>query len=53
VGKSELFLKCIWQGSNGPGSLKVRARKGSRIIVCHAGSDGTGFDYIYINLINL
>jgi hypothetical protein len=36
-------LKYIWQDSNRSGGLKVPVRKGSRIIVCHAGSNKTGF----------
>jgi hypothetical protein len=36
-------LKYIWQDSNRSGGLKVPVGKGSRIILCHAGSNKTGF----------
>jgi transposase len=36
-------LKYIWQNSNRSGGLKVSVGKGSRIILCHAGSNKTGF----------
>jgi hypothetical protein len=36
-------LKYIWQAANRSGGLKVPDGKGSRIIVCHAGSNKTGF----------
>jgi transposase len=36
-------LKYIWQDFNRSGGLKVPVGKGSRIIVCHAGSNKTGF----------
>ena len=35
--------KYIWQDSHGNGGLKVPVGKGSRLIVCHAGSEKTGF----------
>jgi hypothetical protein len=37
------FLKHIWQDCNRSGELKVPVGKGSRIIVCHAASNKTGF----------
>lgn len=33
----------IWQDSHGNGGLKVPVGKGSRLIVCHAGSEKIGF----------
>jgi hypothetical protein len=35
------FLKYIWQDRSG--GLNMTVGKGSRIIVCHAGSNKTGF----------
>jgi hypothetical protein len=35
--------KYIWQDSNRSGGLKVLVGKGSKITVCHAGSNKTGF----------
>ena len=35
--------KCIWQDSSKKGGLKIPLGKGSRLIVCHAGSARYGF----------
>ena len=35
--------KDIWQDSTGRGGLKIPIGKGSRLIICHAGSAKTGF----------
>jgi len=33
----------VWQDSSGRGGLKVPVGKGSRLIICHAGSASTGY----------